>query len=95
MPDKTHPSGKVTAEDCGQLIDFPRQDGPKPLPNNNLPLQLTSFIGREREIAGLEKLLVGEARLVILTAPGGSGKTRLALSVAAEKSGEKVYGGGA
>ena len=95
MPDTTHPSGEVSPDDSGQLIDFPRQDRSKTTPNNNLPLQLTSFIGREREIAGLQKLLVGEARLVILTAPGGSGKTRLALSVAAEKSGEKVYGGGA
>ncbi len=50
---------------------------------NNLPIQLTSFIGREREIAEVKRLL-GAARLVTLTGSGGAGKTRLALQVAAE-----------
>ena len=85
MPDTTHPSGEVSPDDCGQLIDFPRQDRSKPPPKyDNLPLQLTSFIGREREIANLRKLLTTEARLVTLTGPGGSGKTRLALAVASD-----------
>jgi predicted ATPase len=89
MPGPTHSPGEESAEGGGQLIDFPRGTGSKPPPEyNNLPLQLTSFIGREREIAGLEKLLVGEARLVTLTGSGGSGKTRLALSVAAELAGD-------
>ncbi len=44
-------------------------------------MQLTSFIGREREIAEIVRLL-GQARLVTLTGAGGSGKTRLALRVA-------------
>jgi predicted ATPase/DNA-binding CsgD family transcriptional regulator len=82
MPDTTHPSGGVSAEDSGRLTEFPRQDESKPPPKDNLPLQLTSFIGREREIADLRKLLTTEARLVTLTGPGGSGKTRLALAVA-------------
>jgi non-specific serine/threonine protein kinase len=51
--------------------------------HSNLPLQLTSFIGREREIAGLKRLLE-TARLLTLTGPGGAGKTRLALQVANE-----------
>jgi predicted ATPase/class 3 adenylate cyclase len=46
-----------------------------------LPAQLTSFIGREREVRELGDLL-GSARLVTLTGPGGTGKTRLALEVA-------------
>jgi predicted ATPase/class 3 adenylate cyclase len=50
---------------------------------NNLPLQLTSFIGREPELADVT-VLVQEHRLVTLTGPGGSGKTRLALQLAAE-----------
>ncbi len=50
---------------------------------HNLPIQLTSFIGRAREIAELKRLL-GEARLVTLTSSGGAGKTRLALQVAAD-----------
>ncbi len=48
---------------------------------NNLPSQLTSFVGRERELAELEKLLE-TSRLVTLTGAGGSGKTRLALELA-------------
>lgn len=50
---------------------------------HNLPIQLTSFIGREREIAEIKRLLA-TARLLTITGTGGSGKTRLALQVAAE-----------
>jgi predicted ATPase/class 3 adenylate cyclase len=50
---------------------------------NNLPQQLTSFIGRAKEIAEIEALLV-KNRLLTLTGSGGSGKTRLSLHVAAE-----------
>ena len=50
---------------------------------NNLPIQLTSFIGRENEIAEVRQT-ISEHRLVTLTGPGGSGKTRLALQVATE-----------
>src|SRR4030081_194728 len=47
----------------------------------SLPLQLSSFLGRERELAELRELL-GRARLVTLTGPPGTGKTRLALRIA-------------
>ncbi len=50
---------------------------------NNLPVQLTSFVGRERELKEL-KNLIENTRLVTLTGAGGSGKTRIALQVAAE-----------
>jgi hypothetical protein len=50
---------------------------------NYLPLQLTSFIGRECEIAEVERLL-GTTRLLTLTGAGGCGKTRLALKAAGE-----------
>src|SRR5262249_33691481 len=50
---------------------------------NNLPIQLTSFIGRTAEIAEVKRLL-GAARLVTLTGSGGAGKTRLSLQVAAD-----------
>jgi predicted ATPase/class 3 adenylate cyclase len=51
---------------------------------NNLPVQLTSFVGREAEISAVNDLL-DMARLVTLTGPGGTGKTRLALQVGAER----------
>jgi predicted ATPase/class 3 adenylate cyclase len=50
---------------------------------NNLPVQLTSFIGREREMAEVKRLLAS-TRLLTLTGMGGTGKTRLSLQAAAE-----------
>jgi predicted ATPase/class 3 adenylate cyclase len=51
--------------------------------SNNLPVQLTSFIGRENEITDIKQELEAH-RLVTLTGSGGTGKTRLSLQVAAE-----------
>jgi non-specific serine/threonine protein kinase len=51
---------------------------------NNLPAQLTSFIGRERELEELNRILPREGtRLLTLIGPGGTGKTRLSLQLAA------------
>jgi non-specific serine/threonine protein kinase len=50
---------------------------------DNLPIPLSSFIGREREIAEVKRL-VSSSRLVSLTGAGGSGKTRLAIQVAGD-----------
>jgi predicted ATPase len=52
-------------------------------PNQNLPVQVTSFVGRERELAEVRGRLA-ETHLLTLTGAGGAGKTRLALQVAAE-----------
>lgn len=52
---------------------------------NNLPEQLTEFYGRERELAEARSLLA-DSRLLTILAPGGTGKTRLALQLAAELS---------
>ncbi len=52
---------------------------------NNLPTQLTTFLGRQRELEEAGDLL-RDARLLTLTGPGGSGKTRLSLQLAAEAS---------
>ena len=61
-----------------------RQEVPAAAPSvrHNLPAPLTSFLGREQDLARLERLL-GEARLVTLTGTGGTGKTRLALEAGA------------
>jgi MoxR-like ATPase len=50
---------------------------------NNLLVQLTSFVGRDRELGELRAALA-ETRLLTLVGPGGCGKTRLALQVASE-----------
>jgi predicted ATPase/class 3 adenylate cyclase len=75
-----------SGEELSQLVidgleaDFPplRSIGTTP---NNLPVQATSFLGRGEEIAEVSALL-GSSRLVTLTGPGGTGKTRLSLQVA-------------
>jgi predicted ATPase/DNA-binding SARP family transcriptional activator len=58
--------------------------GPPPgLPPNNLPVQLTPFIGREAELAAVtERLRRPDCRMLALVGPGGIGKTRLALEAA-------------
>jgi predicted ATPase/class 3 adenylate cyclase len=69
---------------AGLPTEFPplRSLGNPALPNN-LPAQLTRFIGREQEISEV-RALVKSSRLVTLTGAGGAGKTRLGLQVAAE-----------
>ena len=57
----------------------------------NLPVQLTSFIGRERELREVKDLVV-ISRLVTLTGAGGCGKTRLALRVAADLNNQYMDG---
>jgi predicted ATPase/DNA-binding CsgD family transcriptional regulator len=76
------PAPKDTAGDPGSVVVFPgtHEYGRPP---NNLPAQLTSFVGRERQVAEVDGLLA-DRRLLTLTGPGGSGKTRLAMAVAFE-----------
>jgi hypothetical protein len=52
-------------------------------PRGTLPIELTSFVGRGRELAEVEALL-GTTRLLTITGPGGCGKKRLALRMAAD-----------
>jgi predicted ATPase/class 3 adenylate cyclase len=56
----------------------------KSLYRTNLPIPTTAFLGREQELAEIGGLLGDSARLVTLTGPGGTGKTRLAIQAAAE-----------
>jgi predicted ATPase/class 3 adenylate cyclase/Tfp pilus assembly protein PilF len=80
--------GLETAERIFQLLPkawserrFPPIAAAASLPTN-LPPQSTSFVGREKELAELEGLLAGGARLVVLSGPAGCGKTRLAVRLA-------------
>ena len=70
-------------EPSGRAAVQPRKD--------NLPTQLTSFIGRERQVEEVMKQLQN-ARLLTLTGSGGSGKTRLGLRVAADRLSEMKDG---
>jgi predicted ATPase/class 3 adenylate cyclase len=70
---------QVVAADL--LAEFPALHSLDARPNN-LPTQLTSFVGREAELDEALRLLAG-TRLLTLTGPGGIGKTRLSLQIAA------------
>jgi predicted ATPase/DNA-binding SARP family transcriptional activator len=79
------PSGPAPAPPRGAAPADPGWPAPpaaSPQRTSNLPAQLTSFVGRDEELNRVSKLL-GESRLVILTGPGGTGKTRLAVEAAA------------
>jgi predicted ATPase/class 3 adenylate cyclase len=58
---------------------------------NNLPEQLTPFVGRQAELEETQRLL-STSRLVTITAPGGTGKTRLAVQAAAESADSYPHG---
>jgi predicted ATPase/class 3 adenylate cyclase len=84
LKDLARPERIFQLDVAGLRADFPppRSLGNPALPNN-LPAQLSAFIGRDREMNEV-RALVESRRLVTLTGAGGSGKTRLALQVAAE-----------
>jgi len=65
----------------GLRADFPPLKTLEATPNN-LPVQLTSFVGRDDQVREAKQLLA-RSRLVTLTGPGGTGKTRLSLQIAA------------
>jgi predicted ATPase len=75
--------------DPGQFAPGPRPAGavvpPSLQPPHNLPVQPTTFIGRSEQIAAARHLLASQdVRLVTLSGPGGTGKTRLGIQVASE-----------
>jgi predicted ATPase/class 3 adenylate cyclase len=83
LRDLTEPErvSQVVAPDLAS--DFPTLASLDARPHN-LPTHPTALLGRERELAEVRRLFGDGARLVTLTGPGGTGKTRLGLQVAAE-----------
>jgi predicted ATPase len=90
-PKERYASTRDLARDLAAVRDRLAEASARPLEPrpNNLPAQRTAFIGREHEATALRQLLSRvDAQLVTLTGPGGIGKTRLALQVAAEAAAE-------
>ena len=84
LKDLTRPERVFQVTPDGLPDEFPPLASLDAVPNN-LPEQLTEFVGRRSELADARRL-VGETRLLTMLAPGGTGKTRLAIQTAAEVS---------
>jgi predicted ATPase/class 3 adenylate cyclase/Tfp pilus assembly protein PilF len=80
LKDLREPERLYQVMQSGLQTEFPPLNSLGP---NNLPVQLTTFIGREGEIPKVKELLL-RTRLLTLSGSGGLGKTRLAIQVAAE-----------
>ena len=82
LKDLAEPEAILQVVDAGLQTEFPLLRTLDAIPNN-LPKLLTSFVGRDRELKDAVRLL-GSTRILTFTGPGGTGKTRLSLQVAAE-----------
>lgn len=85
-------SGRVEASRkawiLGLLEDQKTDQGTLPQTKLKLPIQLTDFVGRQKELADLNTLLArSDVRLITILAPGGMGKTRLAIESASRQLG--------
>ena len=84
LKDLTRPEHVYQVVTSGPSNEFPALKSQDAKPNN-LPIQATRLIGRENEVSAVVQLLRrDDVRLVTLTGPGGTGKTRLSLQVAGE-----------
>ena len=88
---------RADARGCGIVLDgWDDEDRDAVQPSwrqPSLPSRLTSFVGRDRHLAEVRRLLAGPCRLVTLTGFGGVGKTRLALEIAASVLDRSVTSG--
>src|SRR6516162_3579418 len=85
-PDKRYASTRDLARELQTIRDrfFERSAKQPEIRPTNLPVARTGFVGREKEVAAARELLLRpDARLVTVTGPGGIGKSRLAVQVAA------------
>lgn len=82
LKDLLHPLHLYQVIAADLPADFPPLKTLESFPHN-LPIQLTSFIGREYEVVEVKRLL-SNTRLLTLIGPGGTGKTRLSLQIAQE-----------
>ena len=83
VSDVARPTGMVEGDDRGRAAAGHHRPGP----TVDLPLGLSSFVGREEELAEVGRLLAGHTRLLTLTGSGGCGKTRLAVVAAGRMAG--------
>ncbi|MFB3050183.1 MAG: adenylate/guanylate cyclase domain-containing protein, partial [Acidimicrobiia bacterium] len=81
LKDLTRPERVYQINVDGLDDSFPPVDSLDAVPNN-LPVQLTDFVGRP-EVEDIKRI-IGETRLLTILAPGGAGKTRLAIQAAAD-----------
>jgi predicted ATPase/class 3 adenylate cyclase len=84
LKDLAEPEEPYQLEHVELIAEFPPLKSLDARPNN-LPVEISTFVGRERELAEVRRLLDAK-RLVTITGAGGTGKTRLSLQVAAEAS---------
>src|SRR5690242_19001049 len=86
-PDMEHPATGLACHDCGMGKAQPpgpgsRVDNPQDVEvTGDLPMSLTTFVGRERELDELRSLFRGGKRIATLVGIGGIGQTRLALEL--------------